>query len=159
MTRRLPESLKVLRARRAFLESRVNSRFDPFLQKLIADTDAEIGAREAFVHYQRLVNLGQWRCCDECHKPEHSGPMLHNELWASIAKPDDLLCFACTEKRLGRRLTQGDLTDCPFNAGWIPFNSADVAAMHFAPGPHLLPVQQESAPWPAKIEPASWPPN
>jgi hypothetical protein len=78
MTRRLPDCLKVLRARLAFLESRVNSRSDPQIQKLIADTDAEISARKALVHYQRLVNLGQWRGCDQCHKPEDSGPMLHD---------------------------------------------------------------------------------
>src|SRR5262245_30265871 len=139
---RLPDRLKVLWARLDFLESRVNSRSDPLIQKLIADTDAEISARKAFVHYQRLVNLGQWRCCDECHKPEDSGPMLHNDLWATIARPDELLCFACTEERLGRRLTQTDLTDCPFNAGWIPFNSADVAARCFAPGRRLLPAAE-----------------
>ena len=34
--------------------------------------------------------------------------MLGDELWASIAESDELLCFDCTEARLGRRLTRRD---------------------------------------------------
>jgi hypothetical protein len=79
------------------------------------------------------------RCCDECRLPELGGPMLHDELWATIAKPTAFLCFGCTEKRLGRRLTQDDLTVCSFNAGWIAFDGADVSAMRFARGRQLLP--------------------
>jgi hypothetical protein len=80
------------------------------------------------------------RCCDECRLPEPAGPTLHDELWATIAEPDALLCFGCIEKRLGRGLTQADLTLCAFNAGWIEFSS-DVVAMQFARGRQLLPAE------------------
>jgi hypothetical protein len=83
-------------------------------------------------------------CCQDCAQPEPDGPMLHDELWASIASECDFLCFDCIEKRLGRSLTQADLTICPFNAGWISFDGADVVAMQFARGRHLLPVERES---------------
>jgi hypothetical protein len=83
------------------------------------------------------------RCCDDCWLPE-AGPMLHDELWAAIAEPDAFLCFDCTERRLGRRLTQADLTACSFNAGWIDFDGADVVAMQFARGRHLLPAVLDS---------------
>ena len=73
-----------------------------------------------------------------------AGPILRDELWATIAKPtiakpDEFLCFDCIEKRLGRELTQADLKVCPFNAGWISFDGADVAALQFARGRRLLP--------------------
>ena len=55
----IPELLKELRDRLAFLELRVNSHSDPAIQKLIADTQALISKREASVHKQRLINLGQ----------------------------------------------------------------------------------------------------
>jgi hypothetical protein len=79
-------------------------------------------------------------CCDDCRLAKGGGPMLHDELWRTIATdPDTFLCFECTEKRLGRRLTQGDLVVCSFNAGWISFDGADVVAMQFARGRRLLP--------------------
>lgn len=37
---------------------------------------------------------------------------LHDELWNSIADTHDVLCFDCTEKRLGRPITLDDLKDC-----------------------------------------------
>jgi hypothetical protein len=82
------------------------------------------------------------QCCDDCRLAKNGGPMLHDELWHSIAPnsdPDTFLCFECTEKRLGRGLTQADLKRCPFNAGWISFDGADVAALEFARGRQLLP--------------------
>jgi hypothetical protein len=84
-------------------------------------------------------------CCDDCRYPLPAGPTLHDELWATIAQPDAFLCFDCTEKRLGRRLTQADLKVCPFNAGWISFDGADVVALQFAHGRRLLPPS-EAAP-------------
>jgi hypothetical protein len=77
------------------------------------------------------------QCCDDCQQPLPAGPVLHDELWTSIAQPDAFLCFDCIEKRLGRPLTQVDLTVCAFNAGWISFDGADVAAMQR--GRRLLP--------------------
>jgi hypothetical protein len=79
------------------------------------------------------------QCCDDCQQPLPAGPALHDELWTSIAQPDAFLCFVCFEKRLGRPLTQADLKTCAFNAGWISFDGADVAAMQFARGRRLLP--------------------
>jgi hypothetical protein len=82
------------------------------------------------------------QCCDECRQPLPQGPVLHDELWAAIAQPDPeytFLCFACIEKRLDRGRTQADLKVCPFNAGWISFDGADVAALQFARGRQLLP--------------------
>jgi hypothetical protein len=86
------------------------------------------------------VSNGEFhQCCCECDQPLPAGPVLHDELWATIAKhPDAYLCFDCTEKRLGRPLTQADLKICPFNAGWIAFDGADVTAMQFARGRSLL---------------------
>jgi hypothetical protein len=87
------------------------------------------------------------QCCDECRQPLPQGPVLHDELWATIAQPDlehAFLCFDCTEKRLGRGLTQADLKTCPFNAGWISFDGADVAALQFARGRQLLPLGEVS---------------
>ena len=69
----------------------------------------------------------------------HRGPMLHNEVWATIAKPTDFLCFACVEERLGRRLTQRDLTICPLNAGWQPFDATDHDSARIAIGRKPLP--------------------
>lgn len=43
--------------------------------------------------------------------------MLHDDLWLSIARKDELLCLPCIERRLGRLLTESDLTDCLFNEG------------------------------------------
>jgi hypothetical protein len=80
------------------------------------------------------------QCCDDCRLAKGGGPMLHDALWHSIATdPDTFLCFDCTEKRLGRRLTQADLIACPFNAGWLEFSDANVVAMQFARGRRLLP--------------------
>ena len=80
-------------------------------------------------------------CCQDCSEPVLAGPVLHDELWATVAPPDTdgFLCFACFEKRLGRPLTQADLQRCPFNAGWVEFDGADVAALQFARGRRLLP--------------------
>jgi len=90
------------------------------------------------LRWRRFTHDGH-QCCDDCEFPLPAGPMLHDELWATVAEPDAFLCLDCIEKRLGRPLTQGDLTVCPFNAGWISFGGADVAAMQFARGRRLLP--------------------
>jgi hypothetical protein len=89
--------------------------------------------------------------CSDC-AAVRSGPQLPNELWATIAKPRELLCLDCTERRLGRQLTQGDLKVCVFNAGWIPvsqFTGEDaVLAAQFAEGRKLLPSPDEPPPAP-----------
>lgn len=35
--------------------------------------------------------------------------MLKDKLWLQIAKKEDILCFLCAEKKLGRQLTWQDL--------------------------------------------------
>jgi hypothetical protein len=89
------------------------------------------------VRWRRFTDDGR-QCCDDCEYPLPAGPMLHDELWATIAEPGAFLCFRCTEKRLGRRLTQADLIVCAFNAGWISFDG--VVAMQFARARQLLPL-------------------
>jgi hypothetical protein len=44
--------------------------------------------------------------------------MVHNELWARAGMEPNggFLCIGCLERRLGRRLTPDDFTDCPLNA-------------------------------------------
>jgi len=71
------------------------------------------------------------RCCDDCGLPKPTGPMLYDKLWRTISPNNPWLCFDCTEKRLGRSLTQADLRPRPYNAGWIPFDRDDVAARQF----------------------------
>jgi hypothetical protein len=80
---------------------------------------------------------GPSRCDDCCDYP--LGPHLLDRLWATIATPDTLLCLSCTEQRLGRRLVQGDLVECNYNAGWIPFDASKPTARLFARGRQLLP--------------------
>jgi hypothetical protein len=65
--------------------------------------------------------------------------MLRANVWAAIAQPADILCFACVEERLGRRLTQRDLTICPLNAGWQPFDATDHDSARIAIGRKPLP--------------------
>ena len=48
--------------------------------------------------------------CDDCHLPVRAGPILHDGLWATIAEPHAFLCLDCTEKRLGRPLTDRTIT-------------------------------------------------
>ena len=78
--------------------------------------------------------------CDDCGGQTSGGPMLRDELWETIAKPEAVpipcdpgepflfpifqqvetfLCFGCIERRLGRQLVQEDLNTSPWDAGWI----------------------------------------
>jgi hypothetical protein len=86
------------------------------------------------------IEAGEWYLvCRDCRHVLPMGPMLHDELWATIAQLEEFLCLDCIEKRLGRGLTQADLKVCPFNAGWVAFDGADVVALQFARGRQLLP--------------------
>jgi len=44
--------------------------------------------------------------------------MVHDKLWLK-ASPNDfgMLCIKCLEKRLNRKLSKKDFTDCPVNQG------------------------------------------
>lgn len=45
--------------------------------------------------------------CADCGATE-GGPLLRDEVWATIARADEYLCRACIEKRLGRPVTDAD---------------------------------------------------
>jgi hypothetical protein len=66
--------------------------------------------------------------CQVCKERQGHGPVLHDEIWAAITPLrqrgySDLMCLECMQKRatkkLGRKLTVQDLTECPFNAEWL----------------------------------------
>jgi hypothetical protein len=79
----------------------------------------------------------RWPCAD-CVSAPDLGPMLHDDVWLSIARDDEFLCLPCIEWRLGRPLTESDLVDCLFNAGWIAFDPANLDAQRFAFGRRRL---------------------
>jgi hypothetical protein len=80
--------------------------------------------------------------CDDCGISTFGGPMLRKDVWATIGRPDTFLCFGCTERRLGRQLTQADLAPVPFNIGWIKSVEDPVGIGHIiAPTRRLLPKQ------------------
>lgn len=98
----------------------------------------DLGRMLGIATYVRDDDGEMQRLCDDCRWPKDAGPMLRDEVWATIAKPGAYLCFACIESRLARPLTQADLTPCPFNAGWLPYATIDPAAAQFAIGRTLL---------------------
>jgi hypothetical protein len=89
---------------------------------------------------RRVIMTWENGTCDDCAAQTSGGPMLRDELWATITtlqaipipcdpeQPflfplfryiDTFLCFACIERRLGRQLTQEDLNISAWNARWI----------------------------------------
>jgi hypothetical protein len=46
----------------------------------------------------RLDRLGR-PVCGDCNRPRMPAPMLSDEAWAAIAKPDEYLCVHCMGKR------------------------------------------------------------
>jgi hypothetical protein len=50
--------------------------------------------------------------CEDCNARTSDCPMLHDELWLSIAKPSAYLCWSCAERRLGRDIHMKDLRPC-----------------------------------------------
>ena len=99
--------------------------FNNMMAQLVCTTAKEVeaktgtnplieGMKEFFPGVRSLYRTKDGdRCCDDCRLPLPAGPVLHDELWATIAEPHTFLCLDCIEKRLGRQLTQGDLTMCP----------------------------------------------
>jgi hypothetical protein len=43
--------------------------------------------------------------------------MVNDDLWESAISTSGMLCIGCLERRIGRRLTAADFTDCPLNSG------------------------------------------
>lgn len=54
--------------------------------------------------------------CDDCGRVPDA-PMMDN--WGTFARLDELLCFHCVEKRLGRQIRLDDLRRCPANSATI----------------------------------------
>jgi len=50
--------------------------------------------------------------CDDCKKDLPVVFMLKTEIWRSVDLSTERLCFSCTEKRLGRKITWEDLMSC-----------------------------------------------
>jgi hypothetical protein len=84
------------------------------------------------------AKLKSWRCEDCGRGSRNAAPMLHDDVWSTIATKYTALCFDCTETRLGRQLKKEDLTDCIFNAGWIEFDTSDPESRLYAVGRSLL---------------------
>lgn len=43
------------------------------------------------------------------------GFMVKNNLWDKYGVGENMLCMDCFEKRMGRKFTAADFTDCPLN--------------------------------------------
>ena len=60
--------------------------------------------------------------CEDCGGPwtYEACPMVRDKVWRSIGgKPRTMLCDPCLRERLGRPHLYRDLTDAPFNSGWL----------------------------------------
>lgn len=52
-------------------------------------------------------------CCDGCGERDPVMVIIHDSLWAAIAKHrKEFLCLQCMEQRLGRPITPNDLRPC-----------------------------------------------
>lgn len=72
-------------------------------------------------------------CCQRQQRYDTDYFMVHNKLWARACKtlrvdPLDLMCFACIEKGIGRKLRQRDLTNCLVNDGVYGFDKSRLPA-------------------------------
>lgn len=74
------------------------------------------GIDVAYMTFKRRFDF----TCDEC-KGDVDMVILHDRLWETIARRDELLCVTCIEARLGRSLRISDLKDCGItrHAHWI----------------------------------------
>lgn len=50
--------------------------------------------------------------------------MVHDSVWAFANLDAGMLCIACLEQRLERKLTKSDFTDFPINSSKIYFKSS-----------------------------------
>jgi hypothetical protein len=64
--------------------------------------------------FRRLIDIDMR--CDDCDEYTYNESYLvQDELWQQCANGTSRLCIGCFEKRLGRRLEQGDFQDLPIN--------------------------------------------
>lgn len=83
-------------------------------------SDHHVCAECGWIHGDLDAMIAALPGCAECGEPEDGKCYgLRDEVWALIAKPDDVLHPWCAEKRLGRPLVLADLPDAnrdPFMA-------------------------------------------
>jgi DNA-directed RNA polymerase subunit RPC12/RpoP len=85
-----------------------------------------------------------WRCVD-CGEedPGNLAPMLHDDVWSSIAKKDYFLCTQCMFKRATKRgvkITLASLYPCLFNLSGWPYSPFDLLRLRWpaeAPCPDI----------------------
>lgn len=53
--------------------------------------------------------------CSDCNKETNDYYMVHNHIWYSVARQNEMLCIPCLEKRLHRQLRAYDFTGAPIN--------------------------------------------
>jgi len=46
--------------------------------------------------------------------------MVYDDLWLKYGS-DHMLCMDCFERKLGRKINQNDLVDCPLNTWMNPY--------------------------------------
>ena len=65
-----------------------------------------------------LQKFSGWYC-DDCSFNTYLGTsdyyMVQNDLWDKYGPKHGMLCIACLEKRICRKLELADFTDCPLN--------------------------------------------
>lgn len=55
--------------------------------------------------------------CYDCNKETNDYYMVHDHIWYSVARQNEMLCIPCLEKRLKRQLRAYDFTGAPINYG------------------------------------------
>lgn len=72
------------------------------------------------------------RPCEECGGDAIADLfMVWDDVWAQIAPEKTLLCFDCSEMRLGRPITQQDLLPCPLTFEMFPVQNPRLRAILF----------------------------
>lgn len=53
------------------------------------------------------------KTCDFCSRKMNLSDYfkVHDQLWITVCKPKDMLCFYCFENKLSRTLAEGDFSD------------------------------------------------
>lgn len=78
---------------------------------------------DAAYNWARMMQMwnDHGRVCEQCGDP-NLGPMLENDLWATIARRKSLvLCGPCIEGRLGRKVQVWDMNGSEWNVSRYAF--------------------------------------
>lgn len=68
------------------------------------------------------------RVCADCKGNPYTCPMLLDVVWLSIATKQTLLCFECTEIRLGREIVAQDFNHAPINYAFHKLRARELEA-------------------------------